>query len=176
MNRKIIKSTENFFGLGDCEEQHANLQRKWTQRRKRHYHKRYGALVEEDAVDGAMQRGKSSGAGSISSYQSSRHMQADPNLVRTLSRRESVASLAWKKVRKMREEPGVIFFYFCNLKFISVFFFTELSFLSFFHLLLQQGQVTNVYILPRGFLTFPRDHSISSVENWFDLMYLACQF
>lgn len=109
MNRKIIKSTENFFGLGDCEEQHANLQRKWTQRRKRHYHKRYGALVEEgDAVDGAMQRGKSSGAGSISSYQSSRHMQADPNLVRTLSRRESVASLAWKKVRKMREEPGVI--------------------------------------------------------------------
>ncbi|KAM7438854.1 hypothetical protein ABFA07_011688 [Porites harrisoni] len=106
IKKKIIKSTENFFGLGDCEEQHANLQRKWTQRRKRHYHKRYGALVEGDAVDGAMQRGKSSGAGSISSYQSSRHMQADPNLVRTLSRRESVASLAWKKVRKMRDEPG----------------------------------------------------------------------
>lgn len=65
--------------------------------------------MEEDAVDGAMQRGKSSGAGSISSHQSSRYMQADPNLVRTLSRRESVASLAWKKVRKMKEEPGVIF-------------------------------------------------------------------
>ena len=140
MNRKIIKSTENFFGLGDCEEQHANLQRKWTQRRKRHYHKRYGALVEEDAVDGAMQRGKSSGAGSISSYQSSRHMQADPNLVRTLSRRESVASLAWKKVRKMREEPGVIFLlihqiYFC------VFFFHRTKFFVFFPSFITTGPI-----------------------------------
>ena len=53
------------------------------------------------------------------------------------------------------------------------FFFTGLSFLSFFHLLLQQGQFTNVYILPSGFLTFPRDGSLSSLENWFDLMYLA---
>ena len=108
LDRKIIKSTENFFGLGDCEEEHANLQRKWTQRRKRHYHKRYGALIDEDAVDAALPQGKRGTAGSVSSYQSSRQMQADPNLVRTLSRRESVASLAWKKVKKMKDEPGVM--------------------------------------------------------------------
>ena len=102
-----MKSTENFFGLGDCDEQHANLQRKWTQRRKRHYHKRYGALLgHDDAVDAAPQPGKRSGAGSVSSYQSSR--QADPHLMRTLSRRESVASLAWKKVKKMKDDPTVI--------------------------------------------------------------------
>lgn len=99
---KIIKSTGNFFGLGDCDEQHANLQRKWTQRRKRHYHKRYGALLDpDDVVDGIP--GRRGAAGSISSYQSSR--QADPNLMRTLSRRESVASLAWKKVKKMKDDP-----------------------------------------------------------------------
>lgn len=104
-NSKIIKSTGNFFGLGDCDEQHANLQRKWTQRRKRHYHKRYGALLDpDDVVDGIP--GRHGAAGSISSYQSSR--QADPNLMRTLSRRESVASLAWKKVKKMKDDPTVI--------------------------------------------------------------------
>ena len=108
-NRKIVKSTENFFGLGDCDEQHANLQRKWTQRRKRHYHKRYGALLaHDDIVDGVPQPGKRSAAGSVSSasYQSSR--QADPHLMRTLSRRQSVASLAWKKVKSMKDDPTVI--------------------------------------------------------------------
>lgn len=107
IKKKIIKNTEDFFGLGDCEEQHANLQRKWTQRRKRHYHKRYGALSGfDDATDGVPQLGKQStltGTGSLSSYQSSR--QHDPNLMRTLSRRESVATLAWKKVKKMKDDP-----------------------------------------------------------------------
>lgn len=107
-NRKFIKNAEDFFGLGDCDEQHANLRRKWTQRRKRHYLKRYGALVE-DETDGVPQLSKQSsatGTVSISSYQSSR--QHDPNLMRTLSRRESVASLAWKKVKKMKDDPLVI--------------------------------------------------------------------
>ncbi|KAK2564062.1 Inactive rhomboid protein 1 [Acropora cervicornis] len=107
MKKKFIKNAEDFFGLGDCDEQHANLNRKWTQRRKRHYQKRYGALVGfEDEIDGVPQLSKQTtvrGMGSISSYQSSR--QHDPNLMRTLSRRESVASLAWKKVKKMKEDP-----------------------------------------------------------------------
>lgn len=107
MTKKFIKNAEDFFGLGDNDEQHANLNRKWTQRRKRHYQKRYGALVGfEDEIDGVPQLSKQTtvtGMGSISSYQSSR--QHDPNLMRTLSRRESVASLAWKKVKKMKDDP-----------------------------------------------------------------------
>ena len=109
-NRKIIKGTENFFGLGDCDEQHDQLQRKWTQRKKRHYHKRYGALVEgpEDAVDNVPQSGKqaTSRTASISSYQSSH--APDPDIVRTLSRRQSVASMAWKRVKKVKDDPGVL--------------------------------------------------------------------
>lgn len=108
--RTFIKNAEDFFGLGDCDEQHANLRRKWTQRRKRHYQKRYGALVGfEDEIDGVPQLSKQTkviGIGSISSNQSS--SQQDPNLMRTLSRRESVASLAWKKVKKMKDDPMVI--------------------------------------------------------------------
>lgn len=108
LKKKIIKGTENFFGLGDCDEEHDHLQRKWTQRRKRHYHKRYGALIEtpEDAVDNFARRGKQvpSGTGSISSYQSSH--PPDPNLVRTLSRRQSVATMAWKRMKKMKEDTG----------------------------------------------------------------------
>ncbi|XP_020605448.1 inactive rhomboid protein 1-like isoform X2 [Orbicella faveolata] len=107
--RKIIKGTENFFGLGDCDEQHDHLQRKWTQRRKRHYHKRYGLLFDahaEDAVDNFPQSGKRGtiGTGSISSYQSSH--PPDPDLVRTMSRRESVATMAWKKMKKIKNDPG----------------------------------------------------------------------
>ncbi|XP_078347167.1 inactive rhomboid protein 1-like isoform X1 [Oculina patagonica] len=106
--RKIIKGTEDFFGLGDCDESHDHLQRKWTQRKKRHYHKRYGALVEdrEDAVDNFPQSAKRgmSGTGSISSYQSSH--PPDPDLVRTMSRRQSVASMAWKRVKKIKDDPG----------------------------------------------------------------------
>lgn len=112
LNRKIIKGTENFFGLGDCDEQHDHLQRKWTQRRKRHYHKRYGLLFDahaEDAVDNFPQSGKRGtiGTGSISSYQSSH--PPDPDLVRTMSRRESVATMAWKKMKKIKNDPGVPF-------------------------------------------------------------------
>ena len=115
LNRKIIKGTENFFGLGDCDEQHDHLQRKWTQRRKRHYHKRYGRLVgtPEDAVDNFPQSGKhgTMGTGSISSYQSSH--PPDPDLVRTMSRRESVATMAWKKMKKIKNDPGVPFILTC---------------------------------------------------------------
>lgn len=109
-NRKIIKGTEDFFGLGDSDASHDHLQRKWTQRKKRHYHKRYGALVEgpEDAVDNFPQSAKrgTSGTASISSYQSSH--PPDPNLVRTMSRRQSVASMAWKRVKKIKDDPGVL--------------------------------------------------------------------
>jgi len=107
LNRKIIKGTENFFGLGDCDEQHDQLQRKWTQRRKRHYHKRYGLLVDgsEDSVDNVPQSGKHGTIGSISSYQSSH--PPNPDLVRTMSRRQSVATMAWNKVKKIKTDPGV---------------------------------------------------------------------
>lgn len=108
LKKKIIKGTEDFFGLGDCDEQHDQLRRKWTQRKMRHYHKRYGALNEEsgDAVDAVPRRSLKvpSGTGSISSYQSA--PQPDPDLVRTLSRRESVATMAWKRMKKMKEDTG----------------------------------------------------------------------
>ena len=103
-----MKSTENFFGLGDCDEQHVNLQRKWTQRKKRHYSRRYGALVEtaEDTVDASSQAERPSAvAGSISSFQS--FHPHDPALVRTLSRRQSVANMAWKRMRKMKDGAAV---------------------------------------------------------------------
>ena len=80
----------------------------------RHYHKRYGALNEEsgDVVDAVPRRSLKvpSGTGSISSYQSA--PQPDPDLVRTLSRRESVATMAWKRMKKMKEDTGVNFFFF----------------------------------------------------------------
>lgn len=79
----------------------------------RHYHKRYGALNEEsgDAVDAVPRQSLKvpSGTGSISSYQSA--PRRDPDLVRTLSRRESVATMAWKRMKKMKEDTGVNFFF-----------------------------------------------------------------
>ncbi|PFX30963.1 inactive rhomboid protein 1-like isoform X1 [Stylophora pistillata] len=108
LKKKIIKGTENFFGLGDCDEDHDHLQRKWNQRTKRHYHKRYGALIEkpEDVVD-SFPHGSlrvPGGRESLSSYQGT--LKPDPDLLRTLSRRESVATMAWKRMKKMKEDTG----------------------------------------------------------------------
>ncbi|XP_031554181.1 inactive rhomboid protein 1-like isoform X2 [Actinia tenebrosa] len=97
IKKKILKSTEQFFGLCDDQEEQSQLERKWTQRKRRHYGKRYGGFADvvEDVVDASRQRRLPSVA-SVHSTTSSQH---DPTLVRTRSRRKSVASMAWKQLK-----------------------------------------------------------------------------
>ena len=105
--RKIVKGTEQFFGLGESEEDAHLIQRKWTQRRHRHYSKRYGRPVAEapqDGVDSAPPQRPP-----LSSVCSIKSIQEDPGLVRTFSRRQSVASMAWKGLRsKMGAGAGMV--------------------------------------------------------------------
>ncbi|XP_048575715.1 inactive rhomboid protein 1 isoform X2 [Nematostella vectensis] len=101
IKKKIIKSTEQFFGLGDCEEESCQIQRKWTQRKKRHYGKRYGGFADvvDDVVDGQRAAAQEGRPPSVSSDLSVASSYWDPSLTRTRSRRKSVAKMAWKELK-----------------------------------------------------------------------------
>lgn len=102
-----MKSTEQFFGLCDDEEEQSQLERKWTQRKKRHYGKRYGGLADvvQDAVDAAKSK-RTPRVPSVSSVYSNAST-TDPTLVRTKSRRQSVAKMAWKGL-KTKAKAGTL--------------------------------------------------------------------
>ncbi|XP_020899399.1 inactive rhomboid protein 1 isoform X2 [Exaiptasia diaphana] len=107
LRRKIVKSTEQFFGLCEDEEEQSQLERKWTQRKIRHYGKRYGGFADvvQDAVDAAKK--KNVRLPSESSLHSTASSMYDPTLVRTKSRRQSVAKMAWKGL-KMKAKAGTL--------------------------------------------------------------------
>ena len=92
---KIRKSTVDFFGVGEEEDQAVLLNRKWTQRQQRHYSRRYGQLKPEVAAGMETADVVDAAPGSVTSEASS----TGHNFKRRKSRKESVSSMAWKGLR-----------------------------------------------------------------------------